>query len=62
MSRFVDRNLKNYIWRHDVDGELFTLVDKQAGQEFTIDRVRRYSLQRAIVSANQRERVKRGKK
>lgn len=58
----VKRELKDYIWRHDVDKELFTLLNKKTGEKFTVDRVRRYSLQRAIVSANQRERVKRKKK
>jgi len=55
----VDRELTRYIWRHDIDNELFTLIDKETGKTFTIDRIRRFSLQRAIVSANQRERFKR---
>lgn len=55
----VDRYLKNYIWRHDVNKEAFTLIEKSSGKEFTLDRTRRYSLLRALVSADQRERVKR---
>lgn len=55
----VDRYLKNYIWRHDVNKETFTLIEKSSGKEFSLDRTRRYSLLRALVSADQRERVKR---
>lgn len=58
-KKIVDRKLKDYIWRHYVEDETFTLVNRRTGQRFSLDRTRRYSCQRAMVSANQRERVKR---
>ena len=60
-TKIVDRYLKDFIWRHDVENEMLILINKETGVEFPIPRSKRFSLERAIVSINQRERLKRPK-
>jgi hypothetical protein len=59
VKRVIDRCLKDYIWRHRIEDEMFILINTETGQEFPVPRSKRFSLERAIISANQRERLKR---